>query len=167
MTGGTLAWGCAALALCFIAGLLAGMWIGYGRGFGHGTEEAGWQHDEAAARRPAPATPPAPPQAPRPGPGKHRHPAGPRHAALPVAGYLPAPDGTGPWDGTITMPAPAQALPPWDTRPPEPEVLEPTAVLPGQPETDTAWTRRRCAELQAYMDQLMEQSEPVLKELTR
>jgi hypothetical protein len=170
MTGGTLAWGITALAAALIGGLLAGMWIGYGRGWDHATEEAEWQREDARWKgladtpaRPAPA--PAPPPAPRTGPGKHRHPAGPRHAALPVAGYLPAEPSRR--AGQITVPAPVQQ-PPWDIRPPEPqtEVLEPTAVLPGPPETDTAWTRRKCAELQEYIDGLMERSESSLKEIT-
>jgi hypothetical protein len=163
-----IAWGIIALALAASFGLLTGHWIGYERGYDRcARDEAEWKRK---ATRPAPARAPAPPETPHAGPGKHRHPPGPRHAApparpaLPVAGYLPAPDGAGPWDGTITMPA---QQPPWYPRPEEPEpVLEPTAVLPGPPETDTAWTRRRCAELQAYMDELIEQSEPYLKELT-
>jgi hypothetical protein len=182
LAGAMPAWGWIAVAVFGIAMLLAGMWTGYERGHGHAEEEARWaeqdqrwQRAQDAAARPVPVRPPeqdvmfgyGADRKPA-GPGKHRHPGGPaRHADLPKAGYLAAPDGGSPWSGTITMPAPAQA-PPWDFRPPQPEPPpEPTAVLPGPPETDTEWTRRNVAELQAFMDGLMEQSESYLKEITR
>ncbi len=177
MTGGMLAWGIAVMALCAIAALLVGMWIGYGRGWDHATEEASWKEQDArwkrtedAAARPAPVRPAPAAETPRPGPGKHRHPAGPpKHTALPVAGYLPAPDG--PWDGTITVPAPAQA-PPWYLRPPEPqtEVLEPTAVLsapPPDPCTDSQFTRRMAEDMDAWIAENIGATDSVLKEITR
>jgi hypothetical protein len=182
MTGTTIAWGIAALALCAIAGLLLGMWIGYGRGWDHATEEAEWQQadarwDELAekaarpvpVRPPVPARPPAPAQAPPAGPGgRHRHPAGPRHAGLPAAGYLSAEPG--PWGGTITVPAPAQQ-PPWDAPPPEPqtEVLEPTAVLPGpapDPLTDSQFTRRMAEETDRFIKEIIGATDSTLKQIT-
>jgi len=188
VTGSTLAWGCAALALCAIAALLVGMWLGYGRGWVHATEEASWKEQDArwkraedAAARPAPVRPAPAAETPRPGPGKHRHPAGPpKHTALPVAGYLPAPDG--PWDGTITVPAPAQA-PPWaeipaygpggtctitlDSAGP---VLEPTAadcVPPPDPCTDSQFTRRMALDMDAWIAENIGATDSVLKEITR
>lgn len=181
MTGITIAWGAGFAALCAGLGTLAGWPLGYRRGHAHAEEEARWREQDrrwkraqAEAARPVPVRPPVPERG-----GRHRHPGGePRHAALPTAGYLPAPE-PGPRNGTITMPA---QPPPWDLMPPAPEparwpaagpepepepVLEPTAVLPGQPETDTAWSRRQAADLQAYMDALMERSETYLKAITR
>jgi hypothetical protein len=168
-------WGIIAIALAAIAGLLAGMWIGYERGLRHAEEEAEWQREDIRwkglaeeAARPAPVRP-APPETPHAGPGKHRHPAGPRHAALPAAGYLPAEPSR--WNGTIAVPAPVQQ-PPWDAPPPQtrPEpVLEPTAVLPPpvpDPLTDTGAFQLKLAEFQAYMDGLMKRSEADLKEIT-
>lgn len=180
------AWGWVALAACTIAALLLGMWIGYGRGFDHGTEEGDWQREDARwkglaeeARRPVPVRPPVPaPEPQRDGPGKHRHPAGARHAALPVAGYLAAPvDGL--WGGTITMAAPVQR-PPWETPEPEPapepepepqtEVLEPTAVHPPaapDPCTDSAWTKRMADDMDRWIAEHIGATDNVLKEITR
>jgi hypothetical protein len=178
MTGGTLAWGIAFAALCFLLGMMTGWPLGHWRGLRHAAEDAedaadaaivaGWKGLPDEDARPSPPWPPAPPQAPRAGPGKHRHPPGPRHAALPAAGYLPAEPSR--WAGQITVPAPVQR-PPWDARPPEPptEVLEPTAVLPGpvpDPLTDTGAFQLKLAEFQAYMDGLMKRSEADLKEIT-
>jgi len=180
VTAGTLAWGCTAAALCVVVGMLIGWPIGYGRGWDHATEEAEWQRTDARwkglseeAARPVPVRPAAPPETPHAGSGKHRHPAGPRHAALPaalpVAGYLPAPDG--PWDGTITVPAPAQQ-PPWDHRAPEPqtEVLEPTAVLtapPPDPLSDSQFTRGMAADMDAWIREHIGAADSILKEITR
>ncbi len=203
MTGPTPPWGWVLLAVCAIAALLAGMWIGYERGFGHGEENAAeeaswkeqdarWKRDEAALARPAPVRPAPPPRAPRAGPGKHRHPGGPpQHAALPVAGYLPAPDG--PWDGTITVNAPAQA-PPWAgpdapayrpdqllrARPGGPDptgpmtdwepVLEPTAVLsapPPDPCTDSQFTRRMALDMDQWIREHITATDSVLKQITQ
>jgi hypothetical protein len=164
------------MALCALTGLLAGMWIGYGRGRDHGIEEAEEEMREDARWKgladtpaaPAPVRPPAPPETPHAGPGKHRHPAGPRHAALPVTGYPAAPGG--PWDGTITVSAPVQA-PPWDLRAPEAEpLLEPTAVLsPPAPDarTDTAWTRDMAADMDRWIAEHVTATDNCLKEITR
>ena len=180
MTAGTLAWGIAFGALCVVTGIMIGWPVGHWRGKKHGIEEAGWQRTDArwkgladAAARPAPVRPAPPPETPRAGPGKHRHPGGPpQHAALPaalpVAGYLPAPGG--PWDGTIAVPAPAQA-PPWNLRPPGPqtEVLEPTAVLsapPPDPLTDSQFTRRMALDMDAWIAENIGATDSVLKEIT-
>jgi hypothetical protein len=166
-------WGIIAIALAAIAGLLAGIWIGYERGLRHAEEEAEWQREDARWKKPADT--PAPPETPHAGPGKHRHPPGPRHAAppprtaLPVAGHLPAADG--PWNATLIMPAPVQQAP-WYAPPPEPqtEVLEPTAVLPGPvPVTDTGWTREmaaQVADMDRFMARLIGATDATLKEIT-
>jgi len=189
MTGGTLAWGGAFAALCAVAGLLAGWPAGYRRGLRHAAEEAEWQRTDRrwkgladAADRPAPVRPPVPAQAPRAGPGRHRHPGGPpQHTALPVAGYLPAPD-SGPWDGTITLPAPVQSLA-WAEVPASGPggtctitldsagpVLEPTAVLPPpvpDPRTDSQWTREMAQDMTRWIAENITATDPVLKAITR
>jgi hypothetical protein len=176
LAGAMPAWGWVLLAVCTIAALLAGMWIGYERGHGHAEEEARWaeqdkrwQQAQAAAARPVLVRPPV---APREGPGKHRHPGGPaRHADLPKAGYLAAPGGGSPWSGTVTLPAPAPA-PPWASLNPadhpgwEPP-LEPTAVLPPDPCTDSAWTRQMVREMDDWIAAHIGATDGVLKEITR
>ena len=187
--GGMLAWGITAAVLCVVTGIMIGWPIGHWRGLRHAAEDAGDARDAAIVAgwkglpdedaRPAPPWPPAPPETPHAGPGKHRHPAGPRHAGLPAAGRLPAEPG--PWNGRITVPAPAQS-PPWDIRPPEPqtEVLEPTAADCRSPDalTESAWTRgmaadmdRRIAEQEAeterFMAELIGATDSVLKEITK
>ena len=177
MTGGTIAGGITFAVLCVATGRTIGYPIGHARGLKHAAEDAENTRDAAIVTswkdltdedaRPSPPWPTAPPrETPRAEPGKHRHPAGPRHAALPAAGYLPAP---GPWDGTITVPAPVQR-PPWETPQPEPrtEVPEPTAVL--SPTTDTAWTREmaaQVADMDRFITGLIGATDPVLKEITR
>jgi hypothetical protein len=198
MTAGMLPWGVAAMALCIFLGALTCWPVAYRRGWDHAAEEAEWQQTDARwkglekeADRPVPvrpaglpgiatpnippagpfSRPPAPPDTPRAGRGKHRHPAGPpQHAALPAAGYLPAPDG--PWNGTITVPAPVQS-PPWETRPePEPEppaeVLEPTAADCLRPDalTDTGWTRQMAADMDAWIYEHITATDSTLKQIT-
>jgi len=176
---GTLAWGIAFGVLCLVAGML----IGWPLGDRHGQKRAAEEAEDAAAAavvdawkglpdedgRPSPPWPPAPPQAPPAGRGKHRHPAGPRHTALPVAGYLPAPDGMGPWNGQITVPAPVQQ-PPWEAPLPEPqtEVLEPTAADCLRPDalTDTGWTRQMAADMDQFIAGLIGATDKTLKEIT-
>jgi hypothetical protein len=85
-----------------------------------------------------------------------------------AAGYLPAPDG--PWNGTITVPAPVQS-PPWETRPePEPpaEVLEPTAADCLRPDalTDTGWTRQMAADMDAWIAEHITATDSTLKQIT-
>jgi len=176
---GTIAWSITFAALCIATGIL----IGWPLGDRHGRKRAAEDADDDAAAatvaswkglpdedgRPSPPWPPAPADPPRAGPGKHRHPAGPRHAALPVAGYLPAPDGTGPWNGTIAVPAPVQR-PPWDISPAEPEtqVLEPTAADCLRPDalTDTGWTRQMAADMDRFIAGLIGATDKTLKEIT-
>ncbi len=175
MSGGTLAWGCTAAALCVVVGILIGWPIGHWRGMRHAAEDAedaAWRQTDAeweglADATPDPAPLPVQPVALHAGPGKHRNPPGPRHAALPAAGYLPAPELVW-WDGKVTVPAPAQS-PPWDIRPAEPqaEVLEPTAVLPPpDPLTDSAFTRGMAADMDAWIAEHITATDSVLKEIT-
>ena len=181
MTGGTLAWGITFAALCVATGMTIGWPIGHARGLRHAAEDdaeaAYWTPDDDEwnrladePARPAPAWPAAPPEAPRG--GKHRNPSGPpRHAGLPVAGRLPAPEPDR-WTGTITVPAPLPApvqAPPWDTRPPEPEpeVLEPTAVLSPDSLTDTAWTLRMAEDMDRWIAEHIGATDSTLKAITK
>jgi hypothetical protein len=201
MTGGTLAWGIAFAVLCILLGVIIGIPVGHWlerRRAARDAEDAAWRQTDAEWKGLADATPdPAPlpvqPVTLRTGPGKHRHPAGPRHAELPAAGYLPAPEpnpwrhlpvaargtapaGAGPWDGTMTLPAPVQS-PPWETRPPEPqaevlepptEVLEPTAADCLRPDalTDSAWTRNMAADMDRWIAEHIGATDSTLKQIT-
>ena len=175
MTGGELALGCTWTALCILLGALICCPIAYAYGRKRAAEDAEdavtaatideWKGLPDEDARPAPPWPVPPAQAPRTGPGKHRHPAGPpRHAGLPAAGYLPAEPS--PWAATMTLPAPVQ-VPPWEQPEPETQVLEPTAVLPPDSLTDTAWTRRMAADMDAWIAEHIGATDSTLKAITK
>ena len=135
-------------ACAWIVALLAGMWVGFGRGQAEAEEELGWAREQAKARRIHPV---------------YRQAVDPEPCWSPEVAHEDRLE----WEDQALTLANGQVWNPPEAALATGPVLEPTAVYGPEDSSVTAWTARQAAKMDAFLRELFEVTDEKIREITR